>query len=440
MASYELVVYVGSTWDEAIPVAFLDDVLAESCSVLWLGANLTQLSARAPDFTQRYGFAPGLLELGSVAEVRYKGESLGRDATNAAGIMVPASRDPAVAAELAAAVRADGTTFPWALRARRLTYVGEIPFAYAGAGDRYLAFADLLFDALAPETRERHRALVRIEDVTPVESPERIRAFADLLHGLGVPFSIAVVPIYVDPMGAYSAQAAPEVVLLRDVPELVSALRYAVSLGGELVMHGTTHQYASAPNPYDGVSASDFEFWTAFVDERDRVVLHGPVAEDSADWARERVDRGLREFAAAGLPRPTTFEYPHYAGSAVDSRAIAELLPTAYHRGFYFPGQLGGGELDVARGYGQYFPYVVRDVYGWKVLPENLGNYQPVAYNAGVPVVLVDDLVRFARANRVVRDGFASFFFHPFFDVGILEEIVRGIQAEGYTFVSPSAL
>ena len=82
---------------------------------------------------------------------------------------------------------------------------------------------------------------------------------------------------------------------------------------------------------------------------------------------------------------------------------------------------IGGADLDVARGYGQYFPYVVRDVYGWKVLPENLGNYQPVAYNAGVPVVLAGDLVRFARANRVVRDGFASFFFHPFFDVEILD-------------------
>ena len=52
----------------------------------------------------------------------------------------------------------------------------------------------------------------------------------------------------------------------------------------------------------------------------------------------------------------------------------------------------------------------------------------------------MEDLVRFARENRVVRDGFASFFFHPFFDVSVLEEIVRGVQGEGYTFVSPRSL
>jgi uncharacterized protein YdaL len=439
LGRHALAVYVGSTWDQPLPAAFLDDVLAECAPVIWLGANVWQLAARAPDFAASYGFTPGLLETGAVARVRYKGQTLARDPANAAGILAPAVRDPAIAVELAAAVRGDGTSFPWALRARSLTYVGEIPFAYAGAGDRYLAFADLLFEALAPATPERHRALVRIEDVTPVESPEKIRAIADLLHGLGVPFSVAVVPIYVDALGAYSPTGLPEQVLLRDAPELVEALRYALARGGELVMHGTTHQHGVAANPYDGVSASDFEFWTAHVDPQDRVVLAGPVPGDSADWARERVELGLREFAAAGLPRPRVFEYPHYVGSAVDSAAIAALVPTAYHRGFYFAGTLGG-EPDLARGFGQYFPYVVRDVYGWEVLPENLGNYQPVAYNAGVPVVLVDDLVAYARANRVVRDGFASFFFHPFFDVAILEEIVRGIQGEGYTFVSPRSL
>ena len=439
MAAYELVVYVGSTWNEPLPPAFLDDVLGEGCPVVWLGANVWQLAGHAPDFLARYGFTPGLLDTTPVAEVRYKGQRLARDETNLSGLLTPAALDPTVATELATAVRGDGTTFPWALRGGRLTYVAEIPFAYAGAGDRYLVLADLLFDALAPATPERHRALVRIEDVTPVESPERIRAIADLLHGLGVPFSIAVVPIYVDPLGAYSAGNVREEIRLRDAPDVVAALRYAMGRGGELVMHGTTHQHGSTSNPYDGVSTSDFEFWIAHVDASDRVVYDGPVPGDSAEWARHRVERGLDEFAAAGLARPEMFEYPHYAGSAVDSEAIAGVVPIAYHRGYYFAGQLTG-DVDLARGFGQYFPYVVHDAYGWKVVPENLGNYQPTAYNAGVPVVLAEDLVRFARANLVVRDGFASFFFHPFFDLPVLEEIVRGVQGEGYTFVSPRSL
>jgi hypothetical protein len=40
----------------------------------------------------------------------------------------------------------------------------------------------------------------------------------------------------------------------------------------------------------------------------------------------------------------------------------------------------------------------------------------------------------------VVRDGFASFYFHPFFDLSMLRETVDGIRALGYTFVSPASL
>ena len=42
--------------------------------------------------------------------------------------------------------------------------------------------------------------------------------------------------------------------------------------------------------------------------------------------------------------------------------------------------------------------------------------------------------------NLVVRDGFASFFYHPYYGVEILESIVAGVEAAGYTFVSPDSL
>jgi len=73
------------------------------------------------------------------------------------------------------------------------------------------------------------------------------------------------------------------------------------------------------------------------------------------------------------------------------------------------------------------------------VLPENLGNYIPVGYN-GNASRSASAIVESARLNRVVRDGFASFFFHPIYEVGILREIVEGIKAEGYTFVSVASL
>jgi uncharacterized protein YdaL len=449
MHAFSAVVYVGSFFDAPLPRAFLDDVLAGGTPVVWLGFNVWRLEDRDPAFAARYGFTTGDLDYGAFSTVRYRGRELTRSLFNSDGILALYAAgvfDPQI---LATVVRdADGSELPWALRSGDLTYVAENPISYMSESDRYLAFADLLFDALAPATPERHRALVRIEDVTPAEDPDRLRAIADLLHALCVPFSVAVVPVWRDPLGAYASDGLPRRLRLRD-SEVADALAYMVSRGGELVLHGYTHQFGATIDPYTGASADDFEFWMTYVDEHNRVIYvdpdgvgsyAGPVPGDSESYARDRVQAGLEELAAAGLPPPIAFEYPHYAGSAIDSFAIRPLLPTAYHRGFYFPGTLSGTGEDLARPFGQLFPYVVTDVYGWRVIPETLGNYEPEPGNAGIPPRFVPDLLRNADANYVVRDGFASFFFHPYFEPEILASIVTGIQGLGYEFVSAGSL
>jgi len=88
---------------------------------------------------------------------------------------------------------------------------------------------------------------------------------------------------------------------------------------------------------------------------------------------------------------------------------------------------------------GQFFPYVVRDVYGSKVLPENLGAIAPSTWHS-YKSRLPRDVVRAARANLVVRDGFAAFYFHPFLDLDYLKQTIEGIEQAGYDFVSPASL
>jgi uncharacterized protein YdaL len=138
---------------------------------------------------------------------------------------------------------------------------------------------------------------------------------------------------------------------------------------------------------------------------------------------------------AAGLPVPTIFEFPHYAASAVDYRAIATRFTTRYERSLFPKGLLAGTPLDHQFITGQFFPYPVRDLYGSRVLPENLGNYAPVPYNTH-PARLPHEIVATAQRNLVVRDGFASFFYHPYLGVTGLKEIVEGIKGLGYTFVA----
>ena len=432
------VVYLGSTYDERLPAGFLRDVLAGRRPVLWAGANIWQLQRQAHDFGGRYGWIPDRLDRSPVEEVSYKGRVLTRSAANEGGIMKPAFVLRSRATVLARAVRRDGSSFPWAIRSRNLTYVGELPFPYASETDRVLAFADLLFDALAPRTSERHRALVRLEDIDPLSDPQDLRDAAAYLHAERIPFGFGVVPRYRDPTGGENG-GEPQDVRLRDAPEVVAAIKYLQRMGGVLVDHGYTHQWDGGHNPYNGATGDDFEFFRVVETKAGGLRYEGALPDDTSSWPDRRLASAIGEFEAAGLRAPLIVEFPHYAASAAAYKAAARRFPVRWERSFYFSGLLSGKDVQERHLTPQFFPFVVRDVYGNKVLPENLGAVTPQRWR-GNPSRDPSDVIRAARANLVVRDGFASFFFHPFLDLRLLQRTISGIRALGYTFVSPASL
>ena len=440
LSGYDATIYVGSTYDEPLPGCLLDDVLSSPRPVIWAGFNIWQLTQRAgdSDFMARYGFTWKGLDDSPVGWVSYKGVCLERYVSNPDGIVETAIVDDTKARVLATAQREDGSSMPWAVRSGSLTYVGELPFTYMNEEDRVLAFADLLFDALDPDAAERHRALVRIEDVTPHDNPDDLRAIADYLSSRGVPFGVAVVSEYHDPLGFYN-DGVPEHQTLAETPEVVSALEYMESKGGVLLMHGYTHQWNGDINPYTEVSADDTEFFR-FVENDDHTIKYvGPLPGDSVSWAAGRVEKAFAAFQEVGLTAPTIFEFPHYAGSVAAYQAVGGAFSTRWERSLYFPGALSGDAPDYDWVFGQLFPYVVRDTYGSKVLPENLGDIEPEPFHI-FPVRFPEDLLNAASKNMVVRDGIAAFYFHSFFDIDYLKQTVEGMQDMGFTFVSPSSL
>jgi uncharacterized protein YdaL len=371
--------------------------------------------------------------------VSYESKTFTRDPQNGAGIMNTTISDPAKAVPVGDAVRADGTTLPWAVRSGNFTYLGEIPFSYISANDRYVAFADMMMDVLAPATTERHRALVRLEDVGPDADPAELRAVTNYLYGKGIPFSVAVYSRFKDPRGVFNNGVAEDY-SLADRPAVVAELKWMQSHGGTLLMHGWTHQFGSDINPYNGVSADDFEFYAAHVDPvTDYVIYDGPVAGDSEAYAQSRIDGAFAAFAAAGLNKPTIFEFPHYAGSHVDNKVVAANFGTRYDRGLYAVGALRGGTIDSTRIFGQFFPYTVRDIYGVLTVPENVGNIELEPFN-NHPAHLAPDIIASAELNKVIKDGVASFFFHPYVPITHLQQTVEGLQAAGYTFVPASSM
>jgi uncharacterized protein YdaL len=429
--SFDALVYLGSTYDEPLPWAFLDDVRDSGMPVLWLGANLWQLAARHPGFLAWTvkGYDKAL-----VTGVAYKGVAFDRSPELEGGLLRVAVTDPRRVATLATATHPDGSALPWAVRAGRLTYVPEIPLSYVGPDDRYLVFADLLFDLLAPAAPVRHRALVRLEDVGPDTPPAQLEACVQVLARRRIPFSVAFYPCFRDPRGVRGGGRGPALDLAA-APAMAALLAGLPRRGGTLVMHGTTHQLGDQPNPYSADSASDFEFYRAHLDAGNEVVLDGPPAEDSESWARARMEAGLAAFRSAGLEPPALFEPPHYAASAAAYQAASSLFTARYDRGMYFPGRLDGAAPDYGRPTNQFFPYPVRDVYGSRVVPENLGNVARVEYNHHAPRSAEDILASAAR-NLAVRDGVASFFYHPALGPGELERIVDGLAAQGWSFVA----
>ncbi|MFJ8823349.1 DUF2334 domain-containing protein [Streptomyces sp. NPDC102467] len=455
--SYGAVIYIGSTYyccttPDDIPAAFYRDVSTTATPVIWMGANIWNManSVGVAQFTQKYGWDPTTSyyedggSVGTVTQVTYKNQTLTRKipAGQDAGVLRPhiltGTGHPAVAQLAEGLDSSNGHTFGWAVRSSNLTYIGEIPFAYVSESDRVIVIEDLLFDALAPTTPERHRALLRLEDISPDSDPAELRTMADYLYSQHIPYGINVIPVYKDPNGTYNNGVA-QTVTLAQRPDVVSALKYMLARGAVLMNHGYTHQYEAAANPYSGVSADDFEFYRAHVDAADNVVYDGPVAEDSTAWTQGRVAGSLAEFNAAGLPKPTLWTTPHYAASAADYKVFAINYAARLERSLYFSGTLGGNSAGPNVFIGQFFPYTVKDVYGTKVLPENIGNYEPDPFN-NHPPRLPADLIAAAKANLAVRDGVASFFYHPYLPTQPLKETVDGIKALGYTFVSPTSL
>ncbi|MGW3143209.1 DUF2334 domain-containing protein [Streptomyces sp. NPDC001177] len=455
--SYSTVIYIGSTYyggsvPDAVPAAFYADAASSTKPVIWMGANVWNMAGAVgvAQFTQKYGWDPTTSyyedggSIGNVTQVTYRGQTLTRTvpAGQDGGVLRPnvltGTGYPAVTRLAEGLDSSNGHTFGWAVRSSNLTYIGEIPFAYVSESDRVIAFEDLLFDALAPATAERHRAMVRLEDISPDSDPAELRAMADYLYSQNIPYGINVIPVYTDPKGTYN-NGAPQTITLAQRPQVVSALKYMLARGAVLMDHGYTHQYSNIANPYDGVTGDDFEFYRAHVDAADNVVYDGPVAEDSALWAQARVTSALLQFTLAGLPKPALWTTPHYAGSAADYKVFSSNFSARLERSLYFAGTLSGASSDPNRFIGQFFPYVVKDVYGTKVLPENIGNYEPEAYN-NHPARLPADLIASAKANLAVRDGVASFFYHPYYPVQPLKDTIDGMKALGYTFVSPAAL
>jgi uncharacterized protein YdaL len=156
---------------------------------------------------------------------------------------------------------------------------------------------------------------------------------------------------------------------------------------------------------------------------------------------------------AVGYP-PVAWETPHYFASSLASKAVPQVFSSTYQRVVYLTADRPDFTPHPGKDFaaGQIFPYVIqRDYYGQRVLPESLGNIEYDISNVDPSSSFNypwQDIYLNAQYALTVRDGFASFFFHPFWlepDVGRpgfqdFTSLVESISALGYTWVAPASV
>lgn len=431
-------IYMGTYFDAKVPEAFLADLGAYRRPFLWMNYNIWKLQQKlGPEkFRDQWGFVYRRVD-GNLApkgpeipqfyrHFTYKGATFRKVAFFDANggfvghpdIVLVTNHSAAVLSE--AVHSATKAKTPYALRKGDLFYIADDPVSVIDERDRYLILADLLFDFLKLEPRSKKRyALARIEDVDPAYDLKLLYLTIEVFRARKVPFAISLIPRYVGPDRTMD---------LTENIKFLRMIRYAIANGASILVHGYEHNLAVDLGCGISFTGEGYEFWDG--------CKNAPLPFESAQFFQERLDKAKKILNDAKI-QYVGWVTPHYAASPLAMRLIHRNFGRMVQQMTYY---LEGRPITPENAIDQFFPYTIaHDYYGFHVWPENLG-FVPLPAEGGTPQH-VDHMLEAARLHKVVRDAWASFFWHPplirtLIGIHSLERLVDGIRAEGYEFVS----
>ena len=384
---YDKIIHLGLTYKNPSKV-FIDDICKTKKDVFWIQKNLEFLTRYKRNFIN---FRRDDYSRSEYQNVFYKKTMLPK--YNKGNVVVKIGNVKKVKV-IASAVNDKDKSIPYLLKQRNFHYIADNPFEKALDGSSHLAFADYLHDFLDIKHKNENKALVRIEDVHPNIDKVKVKRIIDYLYYEEIPFAIAVTPVY-----KKDAKSKP-IYGSKDI-EFKELIKYAQKKGGIIVVHGYTHQYK-------GTTCIDAEFWDTKTNK--------PLG---AGYTYKRAKLAMVEMKKMGV-EPNIWETPHYLISDEAHRKIAPLFSASFER-----------EENISLPY-----FIEQSRFGQKVIPENLGYFDKSERNTLIPLQISENALR----NKVVRDSYSVFFFHPGLSVSLLRETVRGIKSHNIGFVSPNNL
>ncbi len=358
--------YIGSYFNNQVPPEFYADFQTTTKQVAWLGyniwnfqpnqlsrmfgyqyANLSKLDTDELDAAHQPTFFKNILYKG---ETFYKYGKYSKDDPKLflAGFemveldpinraKVPVADQPNMPTQILATAQhnGNGETRPYIIQNQNRFFIADVPFSFMHEADRYLVFADVLFDILKEKPRRKdHLALVRMEDVHPLVPIPSLTAMAAALKSEQVPIHISLIPIFFDPLNEYTRRTNEEMVPLWHVPEFMQFIKEMKTERAGMIWHGSTHQLGEMRNPFSAVSGDDFEFW----DSKHNSIL----AQDSSDFVLDRLEAGFYDLQKANI-YPHFWLTPHYQASPLDYYIFAHTMPWNVGRVIYF--NHNGGRL-----------------------------------------------------------------------------------------------
>lgn len=286
--------------------------------------------------------------------------------------------------------------YPYIINDKNLFYVSKLDLD----GVLFYIFCDSLNDIFNIKTFDKGRIFVRIEDVHAFREPKNLVEIADYLSSKNIPFTIALIPAYVNPKNH-------KVITLSESPEIVKAIKYMQDKGGTVILHGYTHQYKK-----EEVSGEGYEFWDGKKDE--------PLKENMKIFVKDRVLNGLRVCIENGI-YPLAFEAPHYA---MESEGYKELKK-------YFYTYMGQHQNNDKKFSTNTYPYIIRDTEEFNIfIPENLGYIDP------------EDKFTFQNIKEnlnklsIVRGFSGGFFFHSYLNIEYLKNTIEYLEKQNIEFMN----
>lgn len=354
-------------------------------TICWLGYGIENLLEH-----KKYNL-DYLGKTNNIVSVNYKGKSYNLDENYVFNIVESKDTSNKVIGSI------DDTLnkYPYIINDKNLFYVSKLDLD----GVLFYIFCDSLNDIFNFKTFNKGSIFVRIEDVHAFRDPKDLVKIADYLSSKNIPFTIALIPAYVNPKNH-------KITTLSESPEIVKAIKYMQDKGGTVILHGYTHQYKKK-----AVSGEGYEFWDGKKD--------APLKENMKIFVKDRVLSGLRICIENGI-YPLAFEAPHYA---MESDGYRELKK-------YFSTYMGQHQNNDKKFSTNTYPYVIRDTEEFNVLiPENLGYIDP------------EDKLTFQNIKEnldkvsIVRGFSGGFFFHSYLNIEYLKNTIEYLEKQNIEFM-----